>query len=369
MIVFLVLSAVYVAVFIWLTYHWVRIQHGRTVHSEGVRFSVLIPVRNESKNIRHLLLDLNEQHYALQDFEVIVIDDDSSDGTKDAVEELIGEVGYKLRCIQLSDKSGKKAALTEGISQASNEIILATDGDCRVGSNWIAAYAACYKSENISMIAGPVRMIGNNLIGKFQKLEFASLIGFGAAAISSGNPSTCNGANMSYRKKVFLEVNGYEGNEGIPSGDDEFLLQKINASRPGQIVFLKNRDAIVETPAKETISELFNQRIRWTSKWQFHKNWFARFSTVYVFIDYLTYIIFLALALFNFIDLRVFIAILAVRFLSVTIYQFSIARFFRFSFSTVVGLGLTLQIIYPLFVALLGIASIFGSYSWKGRKY
>ena len=369
MIIFLVLSIIYVAVFMWLTYHWVRIPHGRTVYSEEVRFSVLIPVRNESKNIRHLLLDLKNQQYATQNFEVIVIDDDSSDGTKEAVGELIGEVGYKLRYIQLSDKSGKKAALSVGVAQASNEIILATDGDCRVGPKWIAAYAACYKSENVAMVAGPVRMIDKNLIGKFQKLEFASLIGFGAAAISSGNPSTCNGANMSYRKKVFVEVNGYEGNEGIPSGDDEFLLQKINASRPGQIIFLKNREAIVETAAKETVSELFNQRIRWTSKWQFHKNWFARFSTVYVFTDYFTYIIFLVLALANYIDISVFIGILAVRLLSVTIYQLSIARFFGFSVWMVASLGFILQIIYPLFVALLGIASIFGSYSWKGRKY
>ncbi|MEO9476393.1 MAG: glycosyltransferase [Cyclobacteriaceae bacterium] len=369
MIVFLLLSVVYVSVFVWLTYHWSRIPHSRSIDLEGVRFSVLIPVRNESKNICNLLRDLNSQQYAPQDFEVIVIDDDSSDSTKEAVEEMIGEVAYKLECIQLSGKSGKKAALTEGVARASNEIILATDGDCRVGPNWIGAFAARYHSEKISMIAGPVRMLDSNLIGKFQKLEFASLIGFGAAAISSGNPSTCNGANMSYRKKVFEEVNGYEGNEGIPSGDDEFLLQKINAGRPGQIIFLKSREAIVATPAKETVSELFNQRVRWTSKWQFHKNWFARFSTVYVFTDYLTYIIFLALALASFVDLRVFVGILVVRFLSVTIYQFSIARFFRFSFSTVVGLGLTLQIIYPLFVALLGIASIFGSYSWKGRKY
>ncbi|MFT6866107.1 MAG: biofilm PGA synthesis N-glycosyltransferase PgaC [Cyclobacteriaceae bacterium] len=369
MTIFIGLSLIHTFIILWLRYHWSRIPLVKELKTPISTFTVLIPIRNEEKNIYNLLADIAVQSYPRSLFEVIVVDDHSEDGTELVIEFVLKEFDLDLKYIKLETESGKKAAITLGVGMAKNEFILTTDGDCRVGKDWVAAFASGYVEKKIVMLAGPVCMEGKSLIANLQSVEFASLIGFGAAAIKSGNPSTCNGANMSYKKEVFEAVNGYVGNEQIPSGDDEFLLQKLHANFPGQLGFLKNQSAIVNTPAKEYLSDLINQRIRWSSKWKFHKNWFARFSTVYVFTDFALYLVMAMLVLFGMASLLQFLIIISLRYLVDIFYLLSITNFFKIRPFQVICLGLALQIFYPLFVSLLGIASIFTGYSWKGRQY
>src|SRR6202012_3482401 len=90
--------------------------------------------------------------------------------------------------------------------------------------------------------------------------------GSGAALIGNGQASTCNGANLAYRKDVFYAVGGFKGIDDLASGDDELLLQKVAEKYPGKIGFLKSYDAIVYTHAKHTLKEFLQQRRRWASK-------------------------------------------------------------------------------------------------------
>jgi hypothetical protein len=71
------------------------------------------------------------------------------------------------------------------------------------------------------------------------------LVGSGACAMMIGKPNMCNGANIAYPKAVFEEVNGFDGNEHIASGDDEFLMHKIAEKYPNQIVFAHYQPNIV----------------------------------------------------------------------------------------------------------------------------
>lgn len=369
MILFIGLSIIHILIVLWLLFHWSRIDQSDDILTSGKTFTILIPIRNEEKNIKSLLSDLSLQSYDKSKFEVIVIDDHSEDESSSIVKEFGNQCDFDLRLINLETVSGKKAAITSGVGAAKNEIIITTDGDCKVDRDWIAAYALHYEEHDLQMLAAPVRMNGKSIIAQLQTIEFASLIGFGAAAIQSGNPSTCNGANMSYKKKAFEEVNGYQGNEQIPSGDDEFLLQKLHAKYPSSVGFLKNIKSIVHTPAKETFIDLVNQRIRWSSKWKFHKNWFARFAAIYIFTDYLMYLIMIVLALLGNVSAVLFVALIGARYLADILYLQSVARFLKMKIVNVMTIGMALQIFYPLFVSLLGIASIFTGYSWKGRKY
>ncbi|WP_258103379.1 glycosyltransferase [Marinoscillum sp. MHG1-6] len=370
MIVFLVLSVIHVLAFAWIWFHWVRIPE-ISIEQGGFdqRFSVIIPVRNEEGNIGNLLFQIDTQNYPKDQFEVIVVDDHSEDGTAEVVKRLIPEVGYQLKYFEAVENKGKKAAITLGVAKASFEYIVTTDGDCRVSPDWLGSYASGYQKTGCSMLTGSVKMTGSGWLAAFQQVEFGCLIGMGAGALHSGNPSMCNGANLSYKKVAFENVQGYQGNDQIPSGDDEFLLQKVYGQFPGKISFLRSPENIVFTPSKLTIGELINQRVRWSGKWKYHKSWFVKWTAIYVFFDFLFLLTALLLAGSGFFDWRWVGLIAGIRWLIDLGYILSVGRFFSISAMKSTGVSLGLQIIYPVFVSFLGIASIFGKYSWKGRRY
>src|SRR5690606_7520040 len=92
-------------------------------------------------------------------------------------------------------------------------IILTTDGDCRVGCDWLKAHAEIFAMQRPKLVSGPVTFYeGKTWFEQLQTIEFSSLVGTGAASIQAGKPNMCNGANLAFTKAAFQEVKGYEGN-------------------------------------------------------------------------------------------------------------------------------------------------------------
>ena len=267
-----------------------------------------------------------------------------------------------------ADGAGKKGAITKGISRAKNDFILATDGDCSLPKTWIRSYADIYVAQDAPlMVTGPVRMETESLLTGLQCMEFSALIGYGAVSLSIEKPGTCNGANISYKKSAFLAVDGYKGNERIPSGDDEFLMLKIFRVFNKQVRFNKDTRALVTTPPKKTGKALVNQRIRWSSKWKFHKSIFITTSAVLFFVDYLFFLLApMLIASINH-GLVIILLTITIRWIVDYYYIINVSRFLRQKVNVFYFIGM--QIIYPVFVIFLGIASIFGNYQWKGRTY
>jgi poly-beta-1,6-N-acetyl-D-glucosamine synthase len=318
--------------------------------------SVIIPVRNESANIGNLLEDIANQTYAR--FEVIVVDDHSEDDTSTIVKSF--SRGYILFTTNMG--RGKKTALQTGIEQARGEIIVTTDGDCRVPATWLYNINRCFLVRS-SMVAGAVIIDDeNSFLAQMQQLEFASLIGTGAATISLGFPTMCNGANLAYKKSAFSEVNGYNGNLHIASGDDEFLMRKISDAKLGSIQF--NLEDPVRTAAQKNIYSFFLQRIRWAGKWRSNSSIFTR--TVAVFVVCLQ-----ALVIYSWIQVlggnsRYLILLVVKLFLEAwLLYHFSIGLKIKWRWA----IFFTWQLIYPLYVPIIGIFSLFSGYQWKGRYY
>ncbi|WP_420315671.1 glycosyltransferase [Ekhidna sp.] len=350
-----------------LAFEWKQIPNIQ--QAESLRpFSVIIPVRNEEKNITHILKDLDNQKYPYDLFEIIVVDDFSDDKTIETVNELKSSLNVQTRLIKLDDKNshGKKHALTAGVNAAKQEIILTTDADCSLEENWINSYNDAF-DETTNMVAGPVGIQGNNLFSKLQQVEFAGLMGFGAVTISKENPSMCSGANLGFRKRAFEEVGGYSDNLFTPSGDDEFLLYNIMRRFPHSTRFMKTKNAVVTTPAHSKLSSFINQRIRWTSKWKYNKNPFVRLSAVLFFIDYLLFYVGIAGALFHEFNSLLIGSFIFLRFIAIWSFVGPVNSFLKGNNSF--WPLLIFQIIYPLHVLFMGMNSIFGSYTWKGRKY
>ena len=362
--VFTVLHAVF---YIHLAYHWKRIQKP-TIKEAQVSFSVIIPVRNESENIEGILSCLENQSYPKELYEVLIIDDFSEDDTVDRVKKIAQSTNLSIQLIGLTDADcqGKKYALTEGVKQSKYDHIITTDADCRMEANWLKSYNNIF-DQDLNMVAGPVSIDGNGLFGRLQQVEFAGLIGFGAVTLQEENPSMCSGANLGFKKDAFKAVGGYENNFFIPSGDDEFLLYNIMKKFPHSTKFLKESEAVVHTSGHTRLSSFINQRTRWTSKWKYNRNWKVRFGAVLFFLDYL--FLFSALILMGIgkISSYYMVSVLLLRFSSLFLFVSPINRFLKGK-SSLFPL-LILQIIYPLHVLFMGMNSIFGTYTWKGRKY
>ncbi|MBC8343602.1 MAG: glycosyltransferase, partial [Bacteroidetes bacterium] len=203
------------------------------------KFSIIIPARNEETNIQYLISDLFKQNYPNDLFEILIVDDHSEDYTAETVDKFLQQEEFSnLRLLQLRDQPssghGKKAAITYAVEKSINDWIICTDADCRLNSNWLSSLAAFIDEKDPVFVSAVVVFHEERtFFEKMQSLEFMSLIGIGAATISHGKPTMCNGANMAFRRDVFLEVNGYAGNEHIASGDDEFLMHKMAAKYPG----------------------------------------------------------------------------------------------------------------------------------------
>ncbi|OGX89225.1 hypothetical protein BEN47_07425 [Hymenobacter lapidarius] len=127
------------------------------------------------------------------------------------------------------------------------------------------------------LLTGPATFL-HTLIG----LEFAGLIGVGAACITRQRPTMCNGANLAYRRTAFEAVEGFADNLHVASGDDEFLLHKIHAAFPGTAFFLADDAAIARTAAPATLLTLLRQRVRWASKWRHYHSTAPRHLAVLV---------------------------------------------------------------------------------------
>ena len=327
--------------------------------------TVVLPARNEAANIQHILKDLQDQTLSYDKFEVLIVDDSSEDDTTKKIEAFRSSSKLRITLVKLDDskKKGKKAAITEAIIQSRGNIIVTTDADCRLPNAWLKTYFDAYK-EDTKMILGPVRFVGNSFFDKLQQLEFSGLIGIGAASLKLGIPNMCNGANLSYKKSLFEEISGYQGNDQIPSGDDEFLLQKAYDLYPDNIHFLKSKNLIVSTEPKKSAGEFLNQRIRWAGKWKYHRQPRMFFWAASVFLSQ-TCILILFLA--SLINVLMVVPILLLRAIAEFFYLKSTTRELNMQFSW--GQFLMVQALYPFYIIILSIISLFSSYSWKGRNY
>jgi glycosyltransferase involved in cell wall biosynthesis len=333
------------------------------------RLSVIIPVRNEARHILRLLHDLERQQYPKELLEVLVVDDHSDDETPALVQSFIHSSKLQLRLVRLSEygsRFGKKAAVQQGVEQAQGELLVFTDGDCRVQPEWLRLFAYTYTSQGACFISGPVCFHKTHtLLERMQLVEFASLIGVGGASIGLRQPNMCNGANLAYTRQVFEEAGGFAGNEGIASGDDEFLLHKVSGLYPDRIAFLKQKNAMVYTEARQTVRSFIAQRVRWASKWRAYQHGRVKLLAFMVFAVNL--LLFLAIPAVVFGSMPLGIAVIAyvAKFATDFLFLRRILAFMQRR--QYIRYMIPLQLVYIPYVLYTAVCGLFGRYQWKGR--
>jgi glycosyltransferase involved in cell wall biosynthesis len=336
---------------------------------EAVFVSVVIPVRNEEAGIGALLQDLAVQDYPAQRFEVLVVDDGSTDQTAARVQAFMPQAPYALRYLDLTKLgpgTGKKQAVTAGIREARGELLAFTDGDCRLQPGWLQHLAFAYSQRQALFISGPVAFHHpQGVFGKMQVVEFASLIGVGAASLALGKPNMCNGANIAYPKRVFDEVQGFAGNEHIASGDDEFLLHKVFAKYPDRVLFLKAPGATVFTCTQSSLRSFVAQRVRWASKWPAYQQLAPKLMALLVFGVNLLLLAGLASWIGGLLPAWGFGLAFGLKFGVDILFLWPVMAFFHQQ--RYWPYILLLQLVYVPYVVGVGLASWKRHYHWKGR--
>ncbi len=327
----------------------------------------MIAARNEEVGIRQTIEDILAQQYPKALFEVIIADDHSTDRTAEII---LSYADRGVKLLQPKDQqlnSYKKKAISEAIKLSSGDLMVATDADCRMGVHWLQSIVARFEETDVLMLSSPVAFFEEkNLFERMQTLEFSAFIGLGAATIGNKKASTCNGANLAYKKSIFNEVGGFKGIDDLASGDDELLLQKISARYPGKIGFLKQREAIVYTYAKPNWEEFKQQRRRWASKSVKYKDKAIVALAVGFWLFNATILMNLVVGIFNLFYLEVAALQLLAKILAEGVFLLIVARFFkREKLLLLLPLGSLLHVFYVVYIGIIGNKK---TYEWKGRK-
>ncbi|NLV19038.1 MAG: glycosyltransferase [Bacteroidetes bacterium] len=229
----------------------------------NINVSLIVPCRNNADEILHLLAALAEQDYNKDLFEIVVVDDNSTDDIISAISHF--DCFDNLRLIKNSGH-GKKEALLTGVRAVSGDLIITTDADCTPKPGWIKTVASFYSDNKSDLIICPVTLESKpGFFQRFQELEFLSLQGVTAGTAAAGSPVMCNGSNLAFKRTVFLE-HSVNLRYDIPSGDDIFLLQSIIKKSGTKISWLESKGAIMTTSLCNDLPSFIRQRKRWISK-------------------------------------------------------------------------------------------------------
>ncbi len=379
----LVLFICYAALIIYYRQSWLKIPYYTPgeIPSPPIKISVIIPARNEEKNIVACLDSICNQTLSKELYEVIVIDDHSTDATA-AIVKTYETKNVKL--ISLKDfiqsqttNAYKKKAIETAITQSTGDLIVTTDADCIVTKDWLDTIKDFYHETNAVFIAMPVSYkCSNSFIEIFQCLDFMTLQGITGAAVYQRMHSMCNGANIAYSKKAFYEAGGFASIDNIASGDDMLLMHKIWKLHPDAVYFLQSKKVIVQTQPQKTIKDFFHQRIRWASKADKYddKRIFRVLLLVYFFNVLL--VILPVLCLFRNIQFSTFnfqfslfdfwLILLVCKTIIELFFLYPVAKFFsKQQLLFYFPIAQPFHILYTIVAGWLG---KFGTYQWKDRK-
>ena len=329
--------------------------------------SIIVPCRNEEKNIEACIRSLLSQDFPAGQREIIVVDDHSTDKTASIAESFLDR-GVRLIRLSGSEKDqGKKAAISRGVAASRGSSILATDADCTAPTGWIRTMADCRRQNGSVFIGGPVMFRSSQKpLDIFQTLDFLSLQGITAASVAAGFHGMSNGANMGFTREAFDAVGGYKDIDHIASGDDMLLMQKIEESYPGRVTYCRSADAIMTTKPEAGLRDFLRQRIRWASKAAYYRDKRILPVLVLVYLHNLTLLVLLASGLFGYTSALVSGCLLMLLKTAVELsFMLPVARFF--GLRTLLWWFPLAQPFHILYTVVSGLFGQFGTYRWKGR--
>jgi glycosyltransferase involved in cell wall biosynthesis len=222
---------------------------------------VIVCAHDEEENLRALIPILLTQNHS--NYEVIIVDDRSNDGTYDLLLKLTAE-NPKLRMVVVRDlprhMTGKKFAITMGIKAAKHDWVLFTDADCRPGANWIDGMSEHFTDDkNIVLGFSPYEK-HQGILNAFIRFEtfLTAIQYFGFTLL--GRPYMGIGRNLAYKRKLFLESKGFNDHLNVIGGDDDLFVNQHAKAATTDVAM--GNSVIVRSVPKKTWAEYFDQKLR-----------------------------------------------------------------------------------------------------------
>lgn len=221
-------------------------------------FTVIVPGHNEEQVIEETVLNLKDLNYP--NYEVIVVNDGSTDATREILDRLVAENSSWLRIIQLEPNSGKSKALNAAILVSRGEFMLTIDADCLVDKDvllWMATHLVNY--PRVGAVTGNPRVRNRtSLLAKIQVGEYSNIIGLiKRTQRILGKVLTVSGVIAAYRKSAVIECGLFDSDTVTEDIDITWKLQR----KFWDIRYEPRALCWILVP--ETLNGLWRQRVRW----------------------------------------------------------------------------------------------------------
>jgi len=274
--------------------------------------SVVICARNEEENLKNHLPLLLNQHYP--DFEVVVVNDCSYDGSADLLKSL--ELQYpQLSVTEIKDVDGrehfKKFAQTMGIKKAKHEYLVFTDADCRPNSeNWLMYMISSYKKDTEIVLGYSPFEKNTGLINWIIRFDaFFIAIQYLSMAIKK-NAYMGVGRNLSYKKSMFFANKGFASHMHLMGGDDDLFVNE-NATKTNISICIHPEAHTISTP-KKTWKDWFWQKKRHHLTARYYKAKHQSALAIYPFSFYLFYLSIILAIVFQY-EVLIFVSAFGIR--------------------------------------------------------
>jgi glycosyltransferase involved in cell wall biosynthesis len=244
----------------------------QNITQKNIPVSVIVCAKNEEENVKKYIPLLAEQNYP--DFEIVLIDDASSDETLEVFEEF--EKQYSnIRLVKVENNEAfwgnKKYALTLGIKAAKKEYLLFTDADCYpISKDWITAMTSQFtETKTIVLGYGGYEKVERSLLNKVIRFETVLTAIQYFSWAKAGLPYMGVGRNLAYKKEEFFNVNGFIEHIQVRSGDDDLFVNQAANKSNTTIAF--NADSFTYSKPKKTYREWFSQKRRHVATANYYK--------------------------------------------------------------------------------------------------
>ncbi len=260
-----IIFLVYIIIFLKLNYSTKSV-----IAEDDLMISIVVAAKNEEQNVSNLIIFLTNQQYNKDSYEVIIVDDNSIDGTY-LVASNICKTYSNFSVIKAENKiyEGKRGALQIGIEKSKYPYILITDADCEPEILWIKSFSDKFQ-EGTDFVFGiaPLKQTSDlaNKISCFDNL-WTHILTFSFAKIEL--PYSSSARSFGFNKDSFNKIKGYLNTTETLSGDDDLLLREAIKNKMN-VGIITNSDAFVFSSAKTSIKDFINQKSRHTSSSLFY---------------------------------------------------------------------------------------------------
>lgn len=232
---------------------------------EYVKFSIIIAAKNEEKNISQTLNSLINQNYPQELYEIIIVDDNSTDNTYSIAFEYSQKYS-SIKVLKAENKTlpAKKGVLDIGVKNSQYDYILITDADCIAEKDWLISMAKTF-SNGYDIVVGKAPFFNQNnftsLISLYENLKTFIVSHF---AISINFAYTATARNFGYTKTIYHKINGYNNTLDTLSGDDDMFIREATKHN-AKICGLYYENSSVFSYPKNNLKEYYQQKARHTS--------------------------------------------------------------------------------------------------------